>query len=187
MRGNMYISFKNGQTTETTYHIQHICYKFLVDKSSWYNHLQEIYFLNVNASCLTYIQSLKSLVFTFQMKQKNERICLQVWNYSQELQMFSVNKCKYIPFFQIWKHDVCYITKRITRLLWYESDTNSVDLIVDDCRHCASFIIIQGRKPVICLGLDIFPQTNDLLQIYYRLSFEPITDLPLQCSLCTVT
>ena len=82
--------------------------------------------------------------------------------------------------------DVCYITKRITRLLWYESDTNSVDLIVDDCRHCASFIIIQGRKPVICLGLDIFPQTNDLLQIYYRLSFEPITDLPLQCSLCTV-
>ena len=77
--------------------------------------------------------------------------------------------------------NVCYITKRITRLLWYESDTNSVDLIVDDCRHCASFIIIQGRKPVICLGLDIFPQTNDLLQIYYRLSFEPITDLPFQC------
>ena len=41
-----------------------------MDKSSWYNHLQEIYFLNVNASCPTYIQSLKSLRFAFQMKQK---------------------------------------------------------------------------------------------------------------------
>ena len=43
---------KNGRIATSTeqqiLHILHICYKF-GRISSWYNHLQEIYFLNVNA------------------------------------------------------------------------------------------------------------------------------------------